>query len=149
MNLYYLENARSEKQYEEMIILESENKCLFCPGVLRKDTGNRILHETAYWMVTPNEYPYDGALTHLLLIPKPHVEDILDLSDVAFANLKRAMSWARSNFQMTYWGLASRNGDPAFTGGTVRHVHLHMLVGDPDKAETTPLRVKLSSSPPK
>jgi ATP adenylyltransferase len=40
-----------------------------------------------------------------------------------------------------------RNGDCQYTGATVRHVHAHVLVGDPGVAQTTPVRMRFSSAP--
>ena len=69
-----------------------------------------------------------------------------------------ALAWVRTTYGLTYYGLAARNGDCAFTGGTIRHVHVHVLQGDvdepgpragPGQAELTPpaRSTQISSTP--
>ena len=42
-SLYYLENARTSEQRDEMRRLEAEGKCLFCPAYLETQSGQRVL----------------------------------------------------------------------------------------------------------
>jgi dihydrofolate reductase/diadenosine tetraphosphate (Ap4A) HIT family hydrolase len=138
---YYLENSRGEAQSDDMRRLEAEGRCLFCPG---QDTVAAI-HRTPQWTVVPNRFPYRGTKLHLLLVPDEHVTD---LSPAAQADFWSALAWVRDHYALTYYGLAVRNGDPRFTGGTIRHLHVHLLVGDVDDPEADFVRVKLSSRPP-
>ena len=42
------------------------------------------------------------------------------------------LGWVRDRYGLHYYGLAARNGDMALTGGTIAHVHVHVIVGDPE-----------------
>jgi ATP adenylyltransferase len=143
--LYHLGNHRSDEQLERMRALEEAGICLFCPATLAGRTDRR--HVTAHWTVVPNDFPYRGTTLHLLLIPAEHVSDLVDLSVAAQADLWPTLAWARTEYRLTYYGLGARNGDPAFTGGTVEHLHLHLIVGDVDDPAHQPVRLKLSSRP--
>jgi ATP adenylyltransferase len=140
MSLYYLGNARNEEQLNEMRQFEADGVCIFCPDHLGE--GLRIVHRTALWTVTPNEYPYNGTQMHYMLVPDEHVDDLTKLSADAQQDYWAALAWATKG--LTYYSLAARNGDCRYTGGTIEHVHVHVLQGDP---ALDPVRVKLSSAP--
>lgn len=168
MSLYYFGNCRTEAQRAEMERLDAAGICLFCPDILRAHENQQVLWETAHWMVTPNEFPYAGTRLHLLLIPKEHVTDLLDLSSASRADFWEVLASVRSEYGLSNYGLGSRNGDSRYTGGTIRHLHVHVLVGTGDEqnerdewderdardgddtAEAppfTPVRMKFSSTP--
>lgn len=140
MTLYYLGNARSDEQRAQMTELEAGGVCLFCPPNLEQ--RQRVLHRTEHWTVTPNEFPYRGTRLHLMLVPDEHVTDLADLSPAVQQDFWRALAWIRATHELTHYGLATRNGRSEYTGGTIRHVHVHILQGAPDDE---PVRVRLSS----
>jgi ATP adenylyltransferase len=168
VSLYYFGNCRTEAQRAEMERLDAAGVCLFCPDVLRAHEKQQVLWETAHWMVTPNEFPYAGTRLHLLLIPKEHVTDLLDLSPASRADFWEVLASVRSEYGLSHYGLGSRNGDSRYTGGTIRHLHVHVLVGKGDEQDEqdardeqdvrdgdgiaeappfTPVRMKFSSAP--
>jgi ATP adenylyltransferase len=140
VSLYYLGNARTDDQIQQMRQLEADGVCLFCPPNLER--VQRVLHRTRHWSVTPNEFPYRGARLHLLLVPDDHVTGLVELPPHTQQDLWVALAWVRAQYRLEHYGLAVRNGAAEFTGGTIRHLHVHILQGDP-KGE--PVRVKLSS----
>ena len=145
MKLYYPGNSRSEEQLALMLELEAAGVCIFCPEHLAN--YRPVVHKTALWTVTTNRFPYRGTQLHYLLLPDEHVDDLVDLSPDSQADFWTALRWARDEHGLTHYGLASRNGDCAFTGATIRHVHVHLVQGDVENPEHTPIRVKLSSHP--
>jgi ATP adenylyltransferase len=145
-----MQNYRTAEQLAEMQRLDADGICLFCPEGLRwqADQGRPgVLWETKHWIVRPNEFPYSGTQLHLLLIPRDHVGDVLDLGAAAQADFWTALGWVRDRYQLTYYGLGMRNGDCRYTGATIRHVHAHVLVGDPTTEPEIPVRLRLSSRP--
>jgi diadenosine tetraphosphate (Ap4A) HIT family hydrolase len=145
--LYHLGNNRTEQQLADMLRLEAAGVCVFCPEHLAQDPDQPTLHRTPQWTVTPNEFPYAGTALHLLLVPDEHVTDLLDLSAAAQADFWAALGWVRDHYSLTYYGLGSRNGDCRYTGGTIYHVHVHVIVGDVADPGHEPVRLKLSSRP--
>lgn len=145
MTLYYLGNHRSADQLAEMRRLEAEGTCIFCPPEL--DNPDEVRRRLEHWVIRPNAYPYRGAKLHLLLVPRAHVTDLLDLDGDALAEFWDAARWIRDTYQLDFYGLGARCGDCAYTGGTIAHAHVHFIVGDVEAADHTPVRLKLSSRP--
>ncbi len=147
MSLYCTSNYRTDEQLAEMRRLEAAGICLFCPAALRDHARQRVAFETRHWMVTPNAFPYPGTARHLLVIPKQHANDLLDLEDGALADFWAALREVRARYDLDHYGLGVRNGNCSFTGATIAHVHAHVLVGDPDTDPEVPVRIKFSSRP--
>lgn len=139
-------NHRTAEQLEQMRRLDAAGVCLFCPQGLREHAGQALLWESEHWVVTPNKYPYRSTSLHLLLIPHQHVGDLIDLDPAAQADFWSVLAQIRSRWDLSYYGLGVRNGDCRFTGGTIEHVHAHVLVGDAAVAEQVPVRMRFSSS---
>src|ERR1700761_3035859 len=91
LSLYCTSNYRTAEQLAEMRRLEEAGGCLFCPAALREHARQRVTFETRHWMVTPNAFPYQGTALHLLVIPKQHANDLLDLEDEALADFWAAL----------------------------------------------------------
>src|SRR5690606_30751996 len=143
MSLYFLGIARHEGQPAELPRPAAAGVCLFCPPNIGGDHG--VLHRTKHWSVVPNRFPYRGARLHLMLVPDEHVTDLADLSPAAQQDFWAALQWVRDEHRLRYYGIAVRNGLSEYTGGTIRHLHVHVLQGDPDGV---PVRVKLSTGSP-
>lgn len=146
MSFYCFENVRTPEQAAEMRSLEARGVCLFCPDGLRQHERQQIMFETGHWAVTPNEFPYPGTALHLLLVPHEHAADLLDLTAEAQQDFWTALGLVRERYRLRYYGLGVRNGECLFTGATIRHVHAHVLVGDPDAAGG-PVRMRFSPHP--
>jgi ATP adenylyltransferase len=144
VSLYCLGNSRSEEQSAYMRRLEADGVCLFCPEQLDADPDQVVLHRTEHWTVTPNRFPYADTDLHLMLVPQEHVIDLLDLGPPAQQDFWAALRWVRDTHGLAYYGLGARNGDCRYTGGTIAHVHVHVIVGDPAAG---PVRFKVSSAP--
>lgn len=143
-----MENHRTAEQLAEMQRLEARGLCLFCPDGLREHARQRVLAETKHWSITPNEFPYPGTALHLLLVPGQHAGDLLDLDADVQADFWTALAWVRDSYGLRYYGLGVRNGDCRYSGATIRHVHAHVLVGDPDAEPEVSVRMRFSSRPP-
>jgi diadenosine tetraphosphate (Ap4A) HIT family hydrolase len=147
VSYYCLENYRTAEQLAEMRRLEASGVCLFCPDGLASQAGQQVVLQTRYWTVTPNEFPYPGTVLHLLLVPRQHVADLLDLDEVSRRDFWTALASVRDRYGLGYYGLGVRNGDCRFTGATIRHVHAHVLVGDTDPDNAAVVRMRFSSRP--
>lgn len=147
MSLYYLPNARYEDQAEQMRRLEASGVCIFCPPHVDDPSDEGVVRASEHWVIRHNAFPYKGSRLHLLAVPLRHVTDLLDLPDDELAGFWDAVRWARAKYGLTYYGLGARCGDFSRTGGTIAHVHVHLLVGDSDNPDHTPVRLRLSSVP--
>ncbi|SCX59738.1 Diadenosine tetraphosphate (Ap4A) hydrolase [Klenkia marina] len=124
-----------------MADLEARGVCLFCADAGSEVGGGDLVAETEHWRAVGNDFPYRGAAEHVLLVPRAHVTDVLDLGDVARAELWDVLRTVRGGSTGPY-GLGMRNGPCEGTGGTIAHVHLHVLVPDGEQ----PLRMRFSSA---
>jgi ATP adenylyltransferase len=147
VSYYCFENYRTPEQLADMRQLEAAGLCLFCPAGLARHARQQVLFRTDHWSVTPNEFPYPGTALHLLLVPDQHAADLLDLGDAARQDFWTALAAVRDRYALSYYGLGVRNGDCRYTGATIRHVHAHVLVGDPGLDSTAAVRMRFSSRP--
>lgn len=143
MSQYFTGHARSPEQAAKMERLGDQ--CLFCDA---DDDDWPVLHRTEHWTIAPNGYPYAGTRHHLLLVPVEHVTDLVDLDAATHADFWTALAWARDELGLTHYSLGARCGDCALTGGTIAHVHVHLVVGDVDAPGHEPVRFKMSSPAP-
>ena len=143
MTLYCLANVRTAEQRSRMVALEDAGVCLFCPEGLGMYSATGPLFENASWLVVANDFPYAGTRQHLLLIPRAHVGDLLELDPAAREQFWDALAAARALGGASYYGLGVRNGDCAATGATIAHLHLHLLVPDPEAGDQ-PVRMRFS-----
>lgn len=128
--LYNHANVRNPDQAEHMLSLEAANECLFCDPDLVRHRKNTLFFESEHWRVVDNAFPYHNTKLHLMLIPTSHVSDMVDLSEEAQLDFWNVLKWCHDNWNLTYYGLGSRNGDFYATGATIAHLHLHLIVGD-------------------
>jgi ATP adenylyltransferase len=147
VTLYYLGNGRTPDQIDTMRRLEAAGICIFCPAQVDDPAQPQLVLAAEHWVVRRNSYPYAGTQLHLLVMPRQHVTDILDLPDEVLAEFWEVGRAIRKRYQLDYYGLGIRCGDCVYTGGTIAHVHVHLVVGDVDDPEHSPVRLKLSSRP--
>jgi len=132
-----MSNCRNDKQRDEMQLILHRNHCPFCMENLKRYHDNKILWSGLHWLVSKNDYPYPGSGIHLIFILKTHVTSIIGLPSGAMEDLKDAIRWAKTEFDLDGEGFFMRSGDPLATGATIRHLHGHMATsahrGDPVK----------------
>jgi ATP adenylyltransferase len=144
MALYCIENARAPEQQARMRALEQAGLCLFCAdGLAAYGSPAGPVVETPFWLAVDNDFPYAGARRHLLLIPRAHVVDLVELDAATRTDFWDLLASVRAAIGAEDYGLGVRNGDCAATGGTIAHLHLHLLVPDPDAGDR-PLRMRFS-----
>lgn len=128
MSLYYVPNAKSPEHAQILRGLEESSRCVFCPDVLSSLDAPDIVTRTKHWVLTENNVPYPGAEQHFVLVPVRHVERLLDLSDAERHDLWGALSMLEDQRGLDSFSIVIRSGQCERTGGTVRHVHVHLLV---------------------
>lgn len=148
MSDYNLDTARVEAQRAKMERLHRENICAFCPEYFDEFHDNPIELKTDHWLVTKNDYPYEHTSLHLLVIPTEHATTVSELSAAAQADYLDVIAKAEKHFKLTAYGVAMRSGDFRYNGGSVKHLHAHILVGDfNDPSNHQKLKFKFSSVP--
>jgi ATP adenylyltransferase len=140
-----MENYRTPEQLAEMRRLEAAGVCLFCPDELARHARAAGFLHTRHWTVLPNDFPYAGTSLHLLLVPRQHAGDLLELDALAQADFFAALAAARDRYGLGHYGLGVRNGDCRYTGATIAHLHAHVVVAPPEPE--TAVRMRFSARP--
>jgi len=146
MSQYNPKVARSKAQLEKMQDLIKRGVCIFCPEHIHEDS-EKIQIETKHWMVKKNSYPYERTKLHILLIPRVHVSTVSKLPKAAKAEFVDLIAKCEKHFKLTSYALGMRAGDMRYNGGSMEHLHAHIVVGDTDDPNHEPVRFKMSSHP--
>jgi len=146
MSLYNLEAFRSQDHRDEMVRLDKAGICIFCPEHIHQDE-EKVEEETANWMVKKNRYPREGSKISLLFIPKKHIKTISELDKQAMNQLLALVSKYEKKYKLDSYAIVIRSGDMRYNGGSMEHLHVHLVVGDTDDPNHEPVRYKLSSRP--
>ncbi|HCC84755.1 MAG TPA: hypothetical protein DEP87_03670 [Candidatus Pacebacteria bacterium] len=140
-----LDNARLDEQRQVMKDIMTAGHCPFCPENLAVYNKTPILKQGKYWLIVPNQWPYEHTKVHLLLILRTHVTDLSQLDPTAGQELIELTQWAQREFKILGGALAVRFGDTNFSAGTINHLHAHLIQPDiyhPDY-KTKPVRLKI------
>jgi len=146
MSHYQESAARSKEQLEEMKRLGAEGVCIFCPENISQDP-QKVEFETSEWMVKKNRYPYEHTKLHLLLIPKAHVDILSKLSAAAQTEFFPLIKRCEEQYKLKSYAIGIRSGDMRYNGGSMEHLHVHLVVGDTDNPAHEPVRFKMTSRP--
>lgn len=146
---YNYNAARSSKQLEKMVGLAKRGVCIFCREHVERECTEPIEYETGHWYVKKNDFPYEHTLHHLLIIPKQHYKSISELPVSARSEFFEAVSCIEKAYMLKSYALGLRSGDIHHNGGSIEHLHAHLIVGDTSARDHEPVRFKMSSKPAK
>jgi diadenosine tetraphosphate (Ap4A) HIT family hydrolase len=144
--LYNFEAARGSEQLSRMRELEAEGVCIFCPEHAGRYQREPVEQTGEHWYVTRNDFPYEGAAAHYLIVARRHVSTFAELPDEAGAELWRIRRELAERLGAAAFATIERSGDMRFNGGSVAHLHVHMVALDPDPAKTVRFRVSARSA---
>jgi ATP adenylyltransferase len=133
-----IDNARQDKQREDMRKLADANACLFCAEGLQL-TQKRVFHQGNHWYVTPNDFPYEGTTVHVMIVPNRHIAGFADLTEEELLELPTMVAWINKEFDIKGAGLFCRYGDTTYTGATIHHFHIHIAQGQQKTTTSLPV----------
>jgi diadenosine tetraphosphate (Ap4A) HIT family hydrolase len=139
--LYCLEAARSSEQRLYMEGLAEAGICIFCPEHVAGQQREPIEHSGRHWYVKKNDYPYEGALAHYLIVSQAHVLSFDELPDEAGAELWAIKRALKSQLQPAAFATVERSGNMLYNGGSVAHLHVHLVALGATPAATVRFRV--------
>lgn len=128
----HMGNTRHEDQRKKMEEAQRLGHCTFCYEYLPKYHDAPIEYEGEYWVATKNDYPYDHTKLHMLFIPKRHVEHDDELTDAEWLEFRKLKQWATEKYEVQGGAIFMRFGDENYSGGTLPHLHAHLVVPDLD-----------------
>jgi ATP adenylyltransferase len=139
--LYNLAAARGEEQRARMLRLEEEGICIFCPEHAGEMQRHPVEHTGEHWYLTRNDFPYEGADSHYLIVARRHVTAFEELPDEAGAELWQIRRMLRERLDSPALATVERSGDMRFNGGSVAHLHVHVVALPEDPPATVRFRV--------
>jgi diadenosine tetraphosphate (Ap4A) HIT family hydrolase len=141
-SLYLHAAARSDAQAQHMADLEAARVCIFCPEHVGAYAREPVEVEGEHWYVKKNDYPYDGASAHYLIVARRHVRSFDELPDEAGAELWAIKRKLRAQLDPLAIATVERSGDMRYNGGSVAHLHVHFVALD--AIPGTPVRFRVS-----
>jgi diadenosine tetraphosphate (Ap4A) HIT family hydrolase len=139
--LYNLEAARGDEQRRYMEGLESAGICVFCPQHVAEYQREPVEHRGEHWYVTRNGFPYEGTAAHFLIVARRHVVSFEELPDEAGAELWAIRRMLAGRLESLSLATVERSGDMRFNGGSVAHLHVHLVALEPEPSATVRFRV--------
>ncbi|MBI2023814.1 dihydrofolate reductase [Candidatus Giovannonibacteria bacterium] len=128
-------NCRTQEQLDHMRRIRDEGICPFCPEY-RKRFIEKTIKEWKYWTLTFNTFPLENTSPHLLAIYKDphgrHIESILDMHDDAGTELLKLEKWAKVEYRSPGGVFAMREGNPRYSGSSIKHLHTHFIFAKHD-----------------
>jgi ATP adenylyltransferase len=144
--LYDLAAARSDAQRKRMEDLEAAGICVFCPEHVAEHQPEPIEHTGNHWYVTRNRYPYKGTATHYLIVARRHVTSFDELPDEAGAELWSIKRMLTAQLEPAAVATVERSGNMLYNGGSVAHLHIHLVALDTSPSATVRFRVSAYSA---
>jgi dihydrofolate reductase len=141
-----LDNARLDEQRDIMKMIQEEGFCPFCPENISRTQLKPIIKEGKYWHLRENRWPYQNTRVHLLAIHNKHIEKLSEISPEAAKELFELAKWIESKYQIEGGGIGIRFGDIRQNGGTVLHLHAHIMsadITDRNKPKYQPVRFRI------
>jgi diadenosine tetraphosphate (Ap4A) HIT family hydrolase len=140
--LYNLEAARGPEQLARMQRLEAQGICIFCtPSESEGERPREQLIDGRHWYVRENDFPYEGTEAHYLIVAKEHVAHFDELPDDAGAELWEIRRRLKDRRPAPAFATVERSGDMRLNGGSVEHLHIHMVALAENPSKTVRFRV--------
>ncbi|KHD89513.1 MAG: HIT family hydrolase [Bdellovibrio sp. ArHS] len=103
--------------------------CVFCKAAKEESSFDTLcVYQTKYSMVVLNKYPYNSG--HLLVLPRRHCGDLLQLAEAEFRDLqdtiRLAMKALNDAYQPGGINLGLNHGAVA-GAGIPEHLHYHLI----------------------
>lgn len=141
-----LDNSRLDEQRKVMEHIIDNAECPFCLGNLKKYHKQPILKEGKFWIITPNQWPYENTKLHLLAIYKTHAETLSDMDPAAGEELIRLFSEIETEQNIPGGAFSVRFGNTNYSAGSVKHLHAQLFVPDITKENFEPVRIKIGKN---
>ncbi|MDP2629464.1 MAG: hypothetical protein Q8P45_02055 [Candidatus Harrisonbacteria bacterium] len=128
-------NTKTYDQYVSIVSDLQQGKCPFCPPDPER---NKIQFQNDTWMGWVNPFPHPGTQLHIILIPRMHLTRLEDLSPQHYLALGDIIAQLQGQ-DLPGGALVLRFGDPQRNAGSIRHLHVNIMVPRGDSEVRIPL----------
>lgn len=125
----HIDHGRTEEQRDVMRRIAEDGVDPFDWEHLPTYHEQPILKKGRYWLITPNDNPYEGSTLHLLLIYRDRIRSFSAMPPSGWLELLVMIQWIQAEFELKYGALVMRFGDLTLSGASVDHPHMHVIVG--------------------
>lgn len=135
-------NVRNFKYYCDTVGQLQKGECSFC---VIDSSKNKIFYENSLWQAFPcaPDFQAENIEKHILITPKRHMTHISEMTPMDWVCLGIAIDYVVKTYNLTGGALVMRFGDPELNAGSVRHLHMNIIV--PDRMGS--YKVTLSKNP--
>lgn len=98
------------------------NDCIFCKIIAREVPADIIFEADNFWVIK-DKYP--NAPIHFLIIPKMHYDDMTQISDDLWIEIKHIIYRIKDDQKLSGFRIVTNAGESA----AVKHLHIHFLGG--------------------
>ena len=124
-----ISHVRSKFQLDVLKRIQRDKVCPFCREHFLKYHTKPIIKTGKHWILTENFLPYEGSKCHLLAVSLKHAVHFDDLPDAAKLELFKLFSDELKKRGIKGGTVFMRFGGTDYTGGTVEHLHAHVVSG--------------------
>jgi ATP adenylyltransferase len=109
--------------------LVAHDGCVFCTAAEKNKSFETLcVYKSEHSMVVLNKYPYNSG--HLLILPRKHIGNLLDLSEAEFADLHQTLKLSMQALNESYKpegiNIGLNHGKVA-GAGIPEHLHYHII----------------------
>ena len=115
---------KNRQEYEKAKLYFNLENCPFCTKLEKE----KIIFETKFWFVMPNDNPYFDDKNNLMAIPKRHIEFTTDLKEEELIDFLEIEKFMQKYYDWKEYFSFIRQTK---SNKSVEHMHYHYLVGIP------------------
>lgn len=138
-----VKNGRTKEQILKMKRLTREKKCPLCRKDFEVVHASPVVKEGKYWLITDNDFPYDGTRFHFMLVAQKHIVDVSEVDDKGWIEFGDMLNFIKTKWKISGGTLLMRTGNMSFTGATIAHLHAHFIVGGKSKKSSEWINAKV------
>jgi len=122
-----LQNTRTFPQYCEMVRKILAGECMFCE---LDQKLNKVVFENDRWRAWRNPYPQEFTAHHWIIAHREHLTHLRDVTSADGRDLFEILSRLAEPKEIYGGGVLMRFGNPLLNAGSVRHLHVNLMVPD-------------------
>ncbi|MEX0652217.1 MAG: hypothetical protein WD509_00430 [Candidatus Paceibacterota bacterium] len=136
-------HARLSEQRAQMEQIQKDGVCPFCIEYFTKYHTAEIEREGKWWLVSKNDFPYEGTSIHYILVYKKHIVQPSEIDPEAWEEFGEHINYLNTTHTPKGGSFFMRFGDTDYTGGSIDHLHAQFLVGSAYSEDAEKIKVKL------